>query len=726
MDYDNMTDEELETVYNKLPNSSVSEQTDYANMSDKELEEAYNKLPQTAVTEPATAATPDKPINIDLTPVPQVATEDPNMVQPEDVTATMLTEQTVDEKTNKIIQVNPYEEALENEERADRANALRADFNPMGGNDIANMNFWTDVKGNKHETGDPEGLEDTLLTLIPAGKFAIGLGLKASVPYDEIVSGMMEVGKSAKALEAAANLISKSGKVTKEEVIASVSHLSAEDKVIAIAMGTKNQKFINHIKYAIGNDSILASKLQDEVLTRTDILKALGQNKSELKSAGKLWDDMLEVATKEQVSYPLGNISNSLKYLDDLYGTQMGKAATVVNKLKLASEEGANINLGESLSLRRNLNRLLRNAEKGTDEIGHLNQIKDTIDSFINNVTKNKPELSKLINDTIENYARTTNNFKLSTAMNNAVNDSGRMDYNKLLKTIEKLGLKSPEVTKAVEIAKLFEKKFATDKKLSSIIIPKGSEMGDVGYLGISRVARWIIDNLTPYNRIFNRARFKDIAIQTEIRKSIDKSSSIWKFLENVKANTKLPNEIKESLANTLNKAKQEANSVKQLEHKPGNIPLTATEKGTVSTDISEGILKENQDALLKDLPPKEIDIFHGSKNTFNLKDYNLNKAKEGNLGRGIYVTKSKEAIEKKRDSGFAYDKKRYASINQAKSDGNFKKFTTFKEYNKAMASSGSKNAYNRKLKAAGFDGIEVDTIGHKEQIMLFDTSTIK
>jgi hypothetical protein len=128
----------------------------------------------------------------------------------------------------------------------------------------------------------------------------------------------------------------------------------------------------------------------------------------------------------------------------------------------------------------------------------------------------------------------------------------------------------------------------------------------------------------------------------------------------------------------------------------------------------------------------REIDIYHGSPNKFDLKDYDINKAQSGNLGKGIYVVGNKNTLIEKRSNTGNYGSKKYKNIIKSKTDGNLMYFKNFKTYRDSLRRNGfdesnsGKDAFNRQLKHQGFDGIKVNTAGHKDQIMLFDTSTIK
>ena len=470
---------------------------------------------------------------------------------------------------------------------------------------------WTDTEGGEHQTTPEEdnGLEDVSLEAMPFGKLgwiASSHAPNQSQLYDDVANALTDLGDHSRGLEAAAKIIAHTGKYSEEEVLKSVADLPVKDRTLALVMRTKDKKFLNFVKEAIGKDSILASRLQDGVVERKDIIAALGQTKQDLKRVSKQWDEMVNLANSEPITYSLGNISDSLDYIDTLYGTQTGKAATIVKKLKLANENGGVISLGEALDLRKGINNLLRKAPKGTDEIKHLSKIKDSIDSFIANATKDNPELGKVINDTTAAYARTKNNVELSALISKYTSDSGALNYPKLLKGISKLGLNSPEVSQAVKLAETFENKFKLDKHLSTIMTPKGAKIDGLGYIGVGTIARWMIDNLTPYNRLIDKSRFKSLAIQKEIRNAIGRSNSLDDFVEKIKVDSKIPNTIADDLDKTIEAAK---NRIKAIEYKPeakttGDVnlnPLTATEKGTISENPSEGILKERSDELIRD-----------------------------------------------------------------------------------------------------------------------------
>jgi len=408
---------------------------------------------------------------------------------------------------------------------------------------------------------------------------------------------------SNKGLRSIAKLVAHKEGTSPEEVLKRVEHLpTVEDKTIGLAMGTSDKKFINHFKEAIRDNDILTSHFQDEVITRKDIIASLGQHKEELKEASKKWDEMLDLVNKEPVSYSLEGIAKDVDYIDTLYGTMGGKSATTINKLKKAAEEGATITLGDALELRKGVNRLIRKAPTGTSDIERLKNLNKKIESFINTVTKDKPELKTLIDKTTEYYARVINNVRLTGAVKSSTtfkHGEGALDYTKLLDKIDKLGLKSPEVAKAVDIAKKFENKYKLDKYLGDIIVPKGAGPGGFGYVGYGSILRWLMDH-TPYNRFFNRSRFKSLAIQENLRKAIEKSKTIWDFLDRVKADAKVPNDMKAELETILNDAKR-AMEVKKIEYKPGTIPLYATKEGTIGKDASKVNLVQAQKNMVRD-----------------------------------------------------------------------------------------------------------------------------
>jgi len=579
----------------KLPEGFVLDTPEVSNSG-------VDNLPEGFVLDNPEPTKPEVPNQLDIN-VQDSSTPD-NFVQTtqsEDSTTT-----TPDFNVNDTRLMSKYEKDIENQNRHEDAI------------EVAKTNGfakWTDVDGVQHDTtpGETNGLEDVSLEAVPFGKLgwmSLSHAPNQSQLYDDVANALTELGDHSRGLTAAAKMISHTGKYSEEEVLRSVKDLPVEDRAMALVMQTKDKKFINHVKEAIGKDSILASRLQDSVVERKDIIAALGQNKQDLKRVSKQWDDMVGLANAEAPKYSLGNISDSLEYVNTLYGTQQGKASVIVNKLKLATEDGGVISLGEALDLRKGINRLLRKAPKGTDEIKHLGKIKDSIDNLVAHATKDNPELGKVIEDTTAAYARTKNNVELSALISKNTSDSGALNYPKLLKGISKLGLNSPEVSQAVKLAETFENKFKLDKHLSTIMTPKGAKTDGLGYIGIGTIARWMIDNLTPYNRFIDRSRFKDLAMQKEIRASIGKSNSLDKFVENIKNNSKIPNTVADDLDKAIQAAKDR---VKQIAYKPeatttGDVnlkPKYGTESGTVSEDISSGVMRERSDELIRDFVSK-------------------------------------------------------------------------------------------------------------------------
>lgn len=542
----------------------------------------------------------DKPINIDIAePHPTSSTSD--IVKPEDGNATSETS----------IDLTDPNKALDNpqyltEKQKSYTNTKRQQEAINSGDEIKE---WTDTNGKKHMAG-PIGLEDESLEVIPIGKLSIVSNpVKQNMIYDDVVNAMVNTGKHSTGLEAALKFATAGGHTTREEILNRVANVPPEDKVAAIMFNTDNKAFLGNVKEVLSDD-ILAHKTQNDILNRKDILLSLGQNAEDLKRVSNQWSEMLNIASQESPRYSIGNISNDLDYINTLYGTQSGKAATVVNKLKLAYENGGTISLGEALDLRKNINRLMSKAAKGTDELTHLGNIKDTLNSFIDNATANNPELGKLIKDTTEAYGRTANNVKLTAFINKNTSKSGAVDYKKLAEDIKLSGKKSPEISKALEIASKFEDKFTLDKHLSSAIVAKGAKPDGLGYIGVGTIARWVLDNLTPYNRIIDRSRFKNLAIQKEISNTISKSNSLDDFVSKIKSNSKVPNELADSLDDTIQKAKD---NIKLLEYKPeakttGDInlnPKYATENGTVADNMTEPVIKERSDELIKDFVSK-------------------------------------------------------------------------------------------------------------------------
>lgn len=357
---------------------------------------------------------------------------------------------------------------------------------------------------------------------------------------------------------AAARMLSQNEGLTglkTQDILDSVSHLPREHQTMALVMGTDDLKMLNQVKAVIEDDSLLSSKLGDELITRASILKSLGQNSDDLKTASQKWSQMSEAVAEVPDDFPLAGINKSIDYISNLYGTEGGRAATIINRLKLAAEEGQTIKLADIVELRKDVNFLASKATPGTREYGHFKTIKDTLNSLVDVSTVNRPQVKQLIDETVSNYSRVKNNVDYTALLNKNTSTSGVVNYRGLMTDIREAGLSSPEVDKAVEIAKMFDTKFSLDKGLTGLK-PSASRTEKQLYWG--SMFRWAVDTLTPYNRLFDPARFSDKLIQADIRQSIRDSRSITEFMTKVKDSVNIPKPAKDRLDELLLQAQKE------------------------------------------------------------------------------------------------------------------------------------------------------------------------
>lgn len=340
-----------------------------------------------------------------------------------------------------------------------------------------------------------------------------------------------------------------------QDILDSVAHLPREHQTMALVMGTDDLKMLNQVKAVIEDNSLLSSKFGDELLTRTSVLKSLGQNSEDLKVASQKWSQMSEAVAEVPDDFPLAGINKSIDYISNLYGTEGGRAATIINRLKLAAEEGQTIKLPDIIELRKDVNFLASKATAGTREYGHFKTIKATLNSLVDTATVNRPQLKQLIDETVANYSRVKNNVDYTAVLTKNTSPSGVVNYGNLISDIRGANLSSPEVDKAVDIAKMFETKFSLDKGLTGLK-PSASRTEKQLYWG--SMLRWAVDTLTPYNRLFDKARFSDKLIQADIRQSIRDSKSITEFMTKVKDSANIPQPAKDRLDELLLQVQRE------------------------------------------------------------------------------------------------------------------------------------------------------------------------
>jgi len=101
----------------------------------------------------------------------------------------------------------------------------------------------------------------------------------------------------------------------------------------------------------------------------------------------------------------------------------------------------------------------------------------------------------------------------------------------------------------------MFDTKFSLDKGLTGLN-PSASRTEKQLYWG--SMFRWAVDTLTPYNRLFDTARFSDKLIQADIRQSIRDSKSITEFMTRVKDSANIPKPAKDRLDELLLQAQKE------------------------------------------------------------------------------------------------------------------------------------------------------------------------
>lgn len=454
---------------------------------------------------------------------------------------------------------------------------------------------YNDNEGNAQTSNVPnQGLEDTSADML---FFPSSVAEKAT--YDNVVGTMIEHGSSSAAgLEEAVNLLARQKQIEPAAIYKSLEDVEPELKPLALAMQSDNNFFLKEVKHAV-DDSITKANLGAQIVNRADMVKELAARNSDIKKAISDYGNMLEVAGKEEAPIKLTSIGDSLKYVDNLYGTAIGKAANTVNRLKQAAESSDTVNLAELLDLRKNVNRLAGKAQKGTDELKHWTSIRDSIDKTIESTTSAKPELQKLIKNTISNYARVVNNSKLSALVTKHTSGEGALNYGKLLSDVKKLGLNSPEVTETMKVVKNFSDKFKLDSKLGKHAIPGENQSSEQLYYG--KALRWIVDNFTPWNNLFNRSRLKDLRIQKALRKAVNSSKSFDEFVTKFKTNKDIPEEVYNDF-------------VKQIEYKPqakttGDVSLDkqyATSEGTISANASEATLHDAQTKLVRETLSKD------------------------------------------------------------------------------------------------------------------------
>ena len=417
----------------------------------------------------------------------------------------------------------------------------------------------TTYEGKTLKLGDVNeaGLIDTSVdVLAPTGKvIGSGISSKVSLGTDQVISEILrgvqgingQVSKGTEYLinRIVAGLPEGEAATKSTEIVQLVSSLPEDLQAYALANMAEGKMGFDNIRKAISNakdSSNLQATLNNSLRGRGKMVLDSPLGNSDINLAQQKWSEMLskvEQVAPQQVSTE--SFKNSLDYVSNIYGLEgTSKASQIVRQIKADTSEPL-LSASQALNVRKGINELIRKAPSGSREITELNNIKSSLDSFIKSTLPK--DVNDMVEETIANYARVANNSQFIEIVKKNTAQGIGTDWAKVLKDAKSDGLKSEEITHAVNIAKEFEKKFKYDKQLSSTAVPSGVDEASGGLLWFStQVANNIRDVFSP---IYNRTRHENLVIQNEIVKAIKQGTNVTDVITGLSRNTNIPEEVR-------------------------------------------------------------------------------------------------------------------------------------------------------------------------------------
>jgi hypothetical protein len=431
---------------------------------------------------------------------------------------------------------------------------------------------------------------------VEAGKVVGKKAAEVAQAIDDIFKTHPAAGLGDALSKEAKYILNRNPNITEEQVVQALQGVKTTDQAYALSRMLGETGYIRQAVRADGDVAAGALRADLEV-ARDKILQTVGT--VDVAQAKAKYADMVQaIAGDYQNVHNATPILEDLNFLERFYGVTPSTGNRVVTQMKATLVENPNINLSDALEFRADLNHLISKATRGKEKV-KLNSIKENLDGFINSVAT--LEQKSMIDDAIGTYSRTMQNRDVLDLVERNTKDGIAVNWTKLHRDLNDANLRSPEAVDALRIAEAFSKRFGNDKKLLNIAMPQGSSPDSGGVLGAwGYVINHLKDTLAVYG---NRA--ENLKIQKAILKSIKSGTTNLDFVNKLKANGDVPDEVSKIFENLLQiPYKAGARQTGDVNLEPIITPVGGTEAKAVPKVVEEAIPKPSN---VLEAPPAEM-----------------------------------------------------------------------------------------------------------------------
>lgn len=311
----------------------------------------------------------------------------------------------------------------------------------------------------------------------------------------------------------------------------------------------------------------LANKLTDRA---KEFDNAIGKNNFlDMKYAAEnMWKDMAKAIDDEGLKIDVTDLTNGLDRLRGVGGTS-DAMITKIDNLKSMTEQIKTMDGTQVLELRTKVNDLL-SSYKGKDATayGLAKDLKDNID---NKIKSTFPEdTHKFLDDTLQKYGVYKEQEKVFNVLeaNKVSRGTGTAkeqytyDYENIAKQLDEEGLLTSEAKQSLNLIQQMNYKFGSDFKMfaSTDTAMTGERGGVLGLFGA------LVNTIkVPVAKITNTEVGINFKIQSEIRKSIQKSDNTLDFIKSIAVNKDLPKEFKQTVIDNLTEINKRREEVKNI-----------------------------------------------------------------------------------------------------------------------------------------------------------------
>lgn len=334
----------------------------------------------------------------------------------------------------------------------------------------------------------------------------------------------------------AAYIIARHPNMTEDEMVQALTGVKTADQAYALSRMLGEPGYIKQAVRAEG-DAAAGLLRADLESGKNKIVQAIGE--VDVARAKAQYGDMVDTIAQDYTSvHNATPILEDLNFLERFYGVTPSAGNRVVTQMKATLGQNPNINLSDALEFRADLNYLINKATRGKEKV-KLNAIKDNLDGFINSVAS--PGQKQIIDDAVSNYSRTMQNRDVLDLIQKNTDDRGiAVNWTKLHRELNDANLRSPEAVDALRIAEAFSKRFGNDQQLLQTALPRGSSPDSGGVLGAwGYLINHLKDTLALYG---NRA--ENLKIQKAIMKSLKKGTTNLDFVNAMKADKDIPEDV--------------------------------------------------------------------------------------------------------------------------------------------------------------------------------------